>query len=209
MLQINNAVKKYGAHTVLHISSFQLNRGMYWLKGANGTGKTTLLKMIAGLLPFEGDIQVNNISLRQQPLRYRQQTGWSEAEPLYPFFMRGTDIITLYRTVRMASQTEADKLVDVLAMRSYIDDAIGTYSAGMTKKLSLLLSFLGKPSLILLDEPLITLDADAVAAVSHLITGMYERNGTAFLISSHGEMDKQALLFDAEFIIQNKGITTA
>ena len=188
---------------------FQLANGLYWIQGANGSGKTTLLKMIAGLLPFSGDILVNNISLKRQPLQYRQQISWSEAEPLYPFFMRGTDLITLYCNIRHASQTEADKLIELLAMNDYINDAIGTYSAGMTKKLSLLLSFLGTPSLVMLDEPLITLDAGAVAAVSHLITEMHTKNNIGFLISSHQETDKQLLPFDASFILQNKTITTA
>ena len=209
MLLIKNLRKKYGTNTVLDVPMFQLANGLYWMQGANGSGKTTLLKMIAGLLPFSGDILVNNISLKRQPLQYRQQISWSEAEPLYPFFMRGTDLITLYRNIRNASQMEADKLIELFAMNHYINDAIGTYSAGMTKKLSLLLSFLGTPSLIMLDEPLITLDAGAVAAVSHLITEMHTKNNIGFLISSHQETDKQLLPFDASFILQNKTITTA
>lgn len=209
MLQVDNMVKKYGALTVLEVPSLQLCEGIFWLKGANGSGKTTFLKMIAGLLPFEGDIKVNNISLKQQPLRYRQQISWSEAEPLFPFFMRGTDIITLYRNIRNASKTETDKLVALFTMHDYINDAIGTYSAGMIKKLSLLLSFIGKPSLILLDEPLITLDADAVTIVLHLITEKYKTNGSSFLISSHQDIKEQDIIFNAEFFIQNKTILTA
>ncbi len=64
MLQINNVIKKYGTNTVLCIPSFQLDGGIHWLKGANGSGKTTFLKMIAGLLPFNGDIRVNEIDIK-------------------------------------------------------------------------------------------------------------------------------------------------
>lgn len=209
MLQIKNVTKKYGTKTVLCIPSFQLDRGIQWLKGANGSGKTTLLKMIVGLLPFDGDIEVNGISIKHQPLNYRKQISWSEAEPLFPFFMRGMDVITLYLNIRDASQTGTDELIALFKMRDYIKEAIGTYSAGMTKKLSLLLSFIGKPPLILLDEPFITLDAESVSAVSHLITETHTNNGSSFLISSHQDINKQALLFDAEFIIQNQTITTA
>ena len=209
MLQINNVMKKYGTNTVLSIPSFQLDDGIHWLKGANGSGKTTLLKMIAGLLPFDGDIVVNGISLKQQPLRYRKQISWSEAEPLFPFFMRGIDVITLYRNIRNASQTQIDELIALFNMRDYINEAIGTYSAGMTKKLSLLLSFIGKPSFILLDEPFITLDAESVVTVSHLITETHTNNGSSFFISSHQDMSEQTLPFDARFIIQNQTITTA
>lgn len=209
MLQLNNVVKKYGANTVLSIPSFQLDGGIHWLKGANGSGKTTLLKMIAGLLPFDGDVQINNISQKQNPLHYRKQISWSEAEPLFPPFMRGMDMITLYRNIRNASRSEIDELIARFNMRDYINEAIGTYSAGMTKKLSLLLSFIGKPSLILLDEPFITLDAESVVIVSRLITETHTNNGSSFLISSHQDINKQALFFDAGFMIQNKTITTA
>ncbi len=209
MLQINNVIKKYGTNTVLRIPSFQLDRGIHWLKGANGSGKTTLLKMIAGLLPFDGDIQVNGISIKHQPLHYRKQIGWSEAEPLFPFFMRGIDVITLYRNIRNVSRLEIDDLITLFKMHDYVSEAIGTFSAGMTKKLSLLLSFIGKPPLILLDEPFITLDAESVATVSRLITETHTNNGSSFIISSHQDIDKQALLFDAQFMIQNKTITTA
>ena len=163
--------------------------------------------MIVGLLPFEGDVIVNDISLKKQPLLYRNQINWSEAEPFFPSFLRGTDLIKLYCNIRKAQPAEADKLVTVLKMDDYISDAIGTYSAGMTKKLSLLLSFLGKSSLVVLDEPFITLDADTVGIVSGLITEMNQHNGIGFIISSHQEIDIQALHFDRSFVLSDKTLT--
>ena len=206
MLRMQNIVKSYGKQVVLRIQSFHIDNGIHWIKGANGSGKTTLLKMIAGLLPFEGDISVNNISIKKQPLVYRQQISWSEAEPLYPSFLRGMDLVKLYCNIRKASQKEADALVSVLKMDEYISDATCTYSAGMTKKLSLLLSFLGKPSLIILDEPLITLDAETVDTISRLFMKMNEENETGFIISSHQDIDEQALRFDKSFIISSNTI---
>ncbi len=207
MLQLDNIAKKYNTNTVLQIPSFHLDNGIHWIEGANGSGKTTLLKMIAGLLPFEGDILLNNISQKAKPLLYRKQIGWSEAEPLFPSFLRGSDLIKLYRNIRKSPQSEANVFLSLFDMDDYIDDAIGTYSAGMTKKLSLLLSFLGKPPLIILDEPLITLDAATVVALSHWITEMHQQNGNCFLISSHQDIDRQVLAFNNQFIIQNKTIT--
>lgn len=209
MLQVNNVVKKYGTTTILQIPSLRLNDGMYWIKGANGTGKTTFLKMIAGLLPFDGDILVNNISIKKKPLIYRQQISWSEAEPLYPSFMTGMDLVKLYSNIRKTLPAEADSLIFLFHMNEYISTPIGTYSAGMTKKLSLLLFFLGKPSLLLLDEPLITLDAATVAIVCSLMLQKHKENGTSFLLSSHQDIDPQLLSFDKEFIVQNQMIAEA
>ena len=206
MLLMQNITKAYGKHIVLHVPTFEIGNGIYWIKGANGSGKTTLLKMMAGLLPFEGDILLNNISIKKQPVVYRQQISWSEAEPLYPSFLRGTDLIKLYSNIRKASCEQADKLMTILKMNDYAGDAIGTYSAGMTKKLSLLLCFLGKPSLIILDEPLITLDTETVVILSHFITEMHQDNGTNFILSSHQDIDTQTLHIDGSFILSNQSI---
>lgn len=206
MLGMLNITKAYGKHTVLNVPSFEIGNGIHWIKGANGSGKTTLLKLIAGLLPFEGDIILNNVSIKKQPVMYRQQISWSEAEPLYPSFLRGTDLIKLYSNIRKASYEEADVLVTLLKMNDYISEAIGTYSAGMTKKLSLLLSFLGKTSLIILDEPLITLDVDTVMILSRLITEMNRNGGTNFIISSHQDIDTQTLRVDESFILSDQSI---
>ena len=207
MLLMQDIVKSYGNQVVLRIPSFHIDNGIHWIKGINGSGKTTLLKMIAGLLPFEGDLSVNGISIKKQPFVYRQQISWSEAEPLYPSFLHGTDLIKLYCNVRNASQTEADTLISVLKMDDYINDAIGIYSADMTKKLSLLLSFLGKPSLIILDEPLITLDTETVDTITRLIMKMNGESETSVIISSHQDIDAQALRFDKSFTISGNTIT--
>ena len=208
MLQIHDVRKKYDSNIVLHIPSLHLDNGIYWIKGENGSGKTTLLKMIAGLLPFEGDILINNISIKKKPLAYRHQISWSEAEPLFPSFMTGKSLINLYLTIRKTSQEKADELIALFNMSDYINNAIGTYSAGMTKKLSLLLSFIAMPSLIVLDEPLITLDANTVATVCNFIFKMHQNKGVGFLISSHQPIDPQLLFFNKEFIMQNKTIAT-
>ncbi len=204
MLLLQEVVKSYGKHVVLGIPSFHVDNGIYWIKGANGSGKTTLLKIVAGLLSFDGDVIINDISLKKQPLQYRRQISWSEAEPLFPSFLRGVDLIKMYSRIRKAPEAEVNKLVFVLKMDDYIANAIGTYSAGMTKKLSLLLSFLGKPSLIILDEPFITLDAETVSIVAELITEMNLNNKTHFIISSHQDIDMRELRFDKSFVLSDK-----
>ena len=169
MLQLMNVKKNYGKHLVLEIPSLQLNTGIYWVKGANGSGKTTLLKMIAGLLPFEVEILFKNISLQNKPLDYRKNVSWAEAEPLFPAFMTGMDLIFLYRSIRKVPQKAIDMLLELFTMTEYVNNAIGTYSAGMTKKLSLVLAFIGDSPLVVLDEPLITLDPEAFTSVCTFI----------------------------------------
>ena len=206
MLLLKNIHKSYNTEAVLEIPFLQLENGIYWIKGANGSGKTTLLNMIAGLIPFEGDILCKEISLKNKPLKYRQITSWAEAEPLFPEFMTGLDLIMLYRSIRKVPQSAADELISLFKMTEYVHQAVGTYSAGMTKKLSLVLAFLGNTPLVVLDEPLITLDPDALATVCNFILEKHNHNGTTFLLSSHQELGTGLLLSGRELVVKNRSV---
>jgi ABC-2 type transport system ATP-binding protein len=83
MLRLSNFTKTYHTAPVLQIKNPHLPSGFCWLKGENGTGKTTLLKSVAGLLPFDGKIVVNDISLRKQRMLYAKAV--SLPRPIRPF----------------------------------------------------------------------------------------------------------------------------
>jgi ABC-2 type transport system ATP-binding protein len=206
MLQLEKIKKFYNVHPVLQIPFLHLEQGIYWLKGANGSGKTTLLKMIAGLLPFEGDISFNDISIKKQPLAYRQKVSWAEAEPLFPEFLSGIDLLMLYRNIRKTPQQEIDKLIEIFELNNYVNNPIGTYSEGMRKKLSLALSFIGNPSLIALDEPFITLDLASIVLVRSIILETHKNKGTMFLMSSHQERDMELLVIGKELTVSNQTV---
>ncbi|PSL50291.1 ABC-2 type transport system ATP-binding protein [Chitinophaga niastensis] len=208
MLQLMNVKKFYNKRLVLEISSLKLGSGLFWIKGANGSGKTTLLKMIAGLIPFEGDILFKGISLRNNPLGYRQNTSWAEAEPLFPPFMSGMDLISLYRSIRKASAAEVNMLLELFNVNDYVNNSIGTYSAGMTKKLSLILAFLGNPSLVVLDEPTITLDPDAFTSMCMFILEKQKNSESIFLMSSHQALDSTLSLSCKELTVNNGNVLT-
>lgn len=207
MLELKKVKKAYHSKPILQVDSFTLEKGIYHLKGANGTGKTTLLKMIAGLLPFDGDIVFQSISQKKSPVHYRQQLSWAEAEPLYPAFITGRDLLELYRDIRGIQKNETGDLVISFNMAEYIDEPVGTYSAGMTKKLSLLLAFTGLPSICLLDEPFITLDDASAAFIADLVIDEHRRKGTTFIISSHQEIDFAAINSGEKISIINQSIS--
>ena len=74
-------------------------------------------------------------------------------------------------------------------MQNYIGRPIGTYSSGMLKKLSLVLAFLGNPELILLDEPLITIDTASLKILYQWINKLHKDNSVSFMLSSHQALD--------------------
>ncbi len=94
MVELLNVKKSYGNYAVIDIPQIHLNHNIYWLKGMNGSGKTTLMKLIAGLLPFQGDVLINgNISIRKNRVAYLRLVNYAEAEPLFPPFLTGYDLI--------------------------------------------------------------------------------------------------------------------
>jgi ABC-2 type transport system ATP-binding protein len=193
MLQFENVYKTYNDQPVLEISSLKLERNIYWLQGINGSGKTTLLSILAGMIPFKGKIMLDGVNLQQSPLTYRRLISFAEAEPLYPAFITGSELVRFYQDIRKADITQTDMLVNLFRMHRFLSMPIGTYSSGMVKKLSLLLAFIGKPTLILLDEPLATLDEGSVHTLPELISAYHKEFKTSFIFSSHQPFNSYSL----------------
>lgn len=187
MVILADIKKDYGSRTILNIPHLEIPEGIHWLKGGNGSGKTTLMKIIAGINPFDGQVSVDGVSLKSKPIAYRMLVSYAEAEPLFPEFLTGIELIHFVQQTRQASNQQVDDLLAHLAIADFIKHPVGTYSSGMLKKLSLLMSFIGDMKLILLDEPLITIDDEFMPKLLSLITQRCEA-GASFIISSHQQL---------------------
>jgi ABC-2 type transport system ATP-binding protein len=201
MLTFHGTKKVYAHDPILEIPSLHLNEGVYWLQGKNGSGKTTLLRMIAGMTPFEGDIIFKGISQHKRPFLYRKNLSWAEAEPLYPPFITGNDLVLYYQEIRKAPNQQIDKLIAFSGLQKDLANPIGTYSSGMVKRLSLLLAFIGHVPLILLDEPLSTLDAEAVHTLPDLMNEYRQQHGVSFIFTSHQPFVSETLAIDKELVL--------
>jgi ABC-2 type transport system ATP-binding protein len=184
MLEIQNFHKSYSTGFELNISELNMESGIHLIKGANGSGKSTLLKAIAGIHDFKGDIKINGISLKKEPITYRKLVNYSEAEPIFPPFLSLDELISF--TVKMAhtSNQQIVELKEKLDIGDYSKNPISSYSSGMLKKSALLLSFLGNPELIILDEPFTTIDLATQKELKKLILSKLE-NGISFILTSH------------------------
>lgn len=205
MFQLNQVLKKYDQHTILQIPTLAIGPGLHWLKGTNGSGKSTFMKMISGMIPFEGEITLNGIDLKKNPVLYKRQLSYAEAEPLYPEFLTGADLIAFYNTLRKADEKESHELIARFGITEYYKNPIGTYSSGMAKKLSLVLAFIGKTTFILLDEPFVTLD---VATVQTLLTTIkeFQQQGCQFIFTSHQSPETAALPITSNLVAENHTI---
>jgi len=207
MLHLSQFEKTYFGHQVLKIANIKLPEGVFWIKGNNGSGKSTLLKAIAGILSFKGDIAIGTINLKNHGVAYRKLVNFAAAEPLFPEFLTGAEMISLFAEAKDANTGQAEVLLNEIGMKDYIHNPLSSYSSGMLKKLSLVLAFLGKPKLILLDEPLNALDAQSLEVLYRWINEKYAQEQISFLLSSHQPLDELKLSGLKQISIEDKKLT--
>ena len=207
MIEFFNYSKSYGSLEVLNIPELSIPDGTHWIKGQNGSGKSTLLKSIAGIIPSRGDIRINKESLNQNPVSVRRKVTYSEAEPVYPVFLTASDILNFVAQTRNFSKDKMNGLMDYFGVSSFNNQAIGGYSAGMLKKLSLCIAFCGQVSWILLDEPFAFIDEETE---NKLILSIDEKVklGVNFIITSHHELAQEDLDFNKIYVIKDHKLHT-
>ena len=203
MLQLSHIRKAYGSRIILQISELTIPNGACWIQGKNGSGKTTLMKIIGGINPFEGTVLLNNTDLVNDPISYRQQVSLAEAEPVFPGFVTGWDLIRFVQAARKDNEERLQSLVEYFGIRNFLHYEAGTYSSGMTKKLSLLLAFMGNTKLILLDEPLITLEDSFLPLLFTLIKDR-QSQGVSFLLSSHQPFREDQFIPNGKIVVENQ-----
>ncbi len=207
MLKVKHFSKSYNNHQVIAVDALEIPAGIHWFKGVNGSGKSTFFRSVAGIIPFVGEISWQNLDIRRDAVAYRMSINMSEADPLYPDYLTGYDLITFIADAKKASNEQRRFLAETLGVDAYWQSSIGTYSSGMLKKISLLSAFLGTPSLIMLDEPLITIDERSAQIVYELIKEYSERRGVSFLLSSHQDFRLEKLVIKNIYLVDNQSIT--
>lgn len=188
MLSLHSFRKFFGSQLILDVTELQFQKGVHWIKGRNGSGKSTFFNCLAGLSPYQGTIKLDEFDLRHQPGHYKLKVNYSQSEPAFPEFLTANDLIAFFAKLKGADNGQAEALKEALGVTVYADSVSGSYSSGMLKKLSIVLAFLGKPDWIILDEPLITLDKEAQQIVTDMIVEK-RADGVSFLFATHQDFE--------------------
>ena len=187
MLRIEKIRKSYSNNVVLQLENIEFKESITWVKGKNGSGKSTLLKCIAGIIDFQGDISFNNASIKRNLRNFLKEVNYSGTEPIYPGFLTGEDLIKFFVTGKNGNFSEVEEIITEFEMFEYLKTMpISNYSSGMLKKLSIALSFIGNSSVILLDEPFITLDLRSIEALNNWLI-KHSALGKTIILTSHLE----------------------
>lgn len=204
MLEVNEFRKKYNQNLVLEIPQLSISEGIHWFVGQNGSGKSTFFKSLAGIIPFEGSLLFQNITPHEQQCKFL--VNYSEAEPKYPDFLTAKDILKFIAYSKKAPVGQLEDLVAHFGVLDYWENNVGTYSSGMLKKVSLVSGFLGRPQLIILDEPFILVDAASIDRLYETVARTQAEYGTSFFLSSHQDLLPEKLKIDSVLIVDNKTI---
>lgn len=208
MLKVEQLDKWFGRHQVLHKISFEIKPGhILGLIGANGAGKTTIMKAILGISSFAGHISLNDAPISMNEHRPLVNVGALIEYPgLYPY-LTGREQLTLFAngTNRKA---KVDAIVAALQLEQFVDVKAKKYSLGMLQKLGIALAFLNQPELVILDEPMNGLDPEATMTLRKLIL-QQKAQGVSFLISSHILSELQKIVDDVVIIKQGHIVANA
>jgi heme-transporting ATPase len=167
VLAARNLAAAYADRTVFAGLDLDLDPGASALTGRNGSGKSTLLRLLAGAQrPMADSIAIEGHDLVRDPLAARRLLSYVPDEtPAYPF-MTGAEFLHLVTSAKGAGpDAVVDGLLDVFGLAPHLDTRTDAMSLGTQKKLLLAAGWIGRPRVILLDEPSNALDAVARAAL--------------------------------------------
>lgn len=189
-VRIERLVKRYGSVEAVRDVSFQVEAGeIFGLLGPNGAGKTTTLRCLCTLSrPDTGLLEVDGVSVLDQPRAARQRLGYVAQEVAIDKVLTGRELLelqaALYHLPRGIIAERVQSVIDLLEIGEWADRKCGTYSGGIRKRLDLASGLLHQPKLLVLDEPTVGLDIESRVVVWDFLRRL-RAQGITVLITSH------------------------
>ena len=189
MIEVNNLTRYYGTFTALKDVSFRIDEGeVIGLLGLNGAGKSTTLKILAGLItPSEGSVRFDGVDITESPESVRSKIGYlPEEPPLYRDMTVSAFLKHIGRIKGMSASQVSARLPEAIRLAQLEgreQQVIGTLSHGFKKRVGIAQAVIHNPKLVILDEPISGLDPKQIVGMRDVIRGLAANRGV--IVSSH------------------------
>lgn len=214
MLTIKNLTKHYKGSTkgITDLSLTIAGGDIYGFIGHNGAGKTTTIKCIVGIQDMdEGDILVDGISVKEDPMACKSKIAYIPDNPDLYEYMTGIQYLNFIADIFEVSaadrQSRIKKYGDAFEITSSLGDLISAYSHGMKQKLAIIAALVHEPKLLIMDEPFVGLDPKASVTLKEIMHNICDEGGAIFF-STH-VLDVAEKLCNKVAIIKNGELITS
>ncbi|MFT5953619.1 MAG: Cu-processing system ATP-binding protein [Cyclobacteriaceae bacterium] len=203
MITVNEIYKKFGKLTVLDGVSFSIETGgVYAVLGPNGSGKTTMLKTILGLvLPEKGTVEINGTSILSA-WEYRKNIAYLPQVPRFPENLTVRELVQMIADIRHTNG-RSEELIVRFGLSDFLGKQLGDLSGGTRQKVNIVLAFMFDASICILDEPTAGLDPMSLIELKKLIEEEKEK-GKIILITTHIMSLVEELAQEIIFLLDGK-----
>ena len=196
MIRVERLIKTFGEHAAVDDISFELERGeTFALLGPNGSGKTTTLKCLAGLIkPSSGKILINGFDAWKNPQQARSLMSYLPQRVSFPDNLTAREVLEFYRRLRKLPPRRVDETLSGARFdfNGFADKAVGKFSGGMVQRLGLAVACLPDAPILLLDEPTVGLDPEGAIRFREFLLSL-KREGKTIVFTSHMLADVEQL----------------
>ncbi|MFO7793314.1 MAG: ABC transporter ATP-binding protein [Candidatus Saliniplasma sp.] len=198
--------KKFSRTVALDGTSFQIPEGLSMLLGPNGSGKTTFLRIACGLLlPDKGEVKIFGHDPYHEYADIIDRVSFALQKPHLPESITVRDFLEGVKTEKNARSYSS--AVNVFGIEDMLDKKFKNLSGGFKKRVSLAQAFIGRPDLIVVDEPFANLDIEAKLQISDMINHLSETGDTNLIIITHDlgslEPDHLTILYAGKTILSD------
>jgi ABC-2 type transport system ATP-binding protein len=188
MIEVRDLSKSYGSTKAVSGVSLSIGKGeLFGLLGPNGSGKTTMIKMLTGQIrPTSGSLRVHGIDVLEDPIRVRELIGVIPEQETPPSFLTAIEYLHFVAKIRKMEHYEGvcEKWLEFFEFGDQKNLLCKDLSRGTRQKLMFAQAFLHEPELAIIDEPLINLDPIMQRKVKNFLED-YVKNGGTIFISTH------------------------
>jgi ABC-2 type transport system ATP-binding protein len=189
-IELIDVSKSFGALKAVKELSLVVKPGeIRGLLGSNGSGKSTTMKMILGLLkPDSGRVNVCGVDVRVSPVTARRAIGYVPETPFLYEYLTAAEYLDLvgvaYEIDKPQRKARADELLKALQLDKQVNEVMSGFSQGMRQKIALISALTHKPKVLILDEPLNGLDPRSARVVKEILHRLAD-DGVSILFSTH------------------------